>query len=356
MTQKTRLSDHVTAEAMPHEIDRQWAAVDARLSHGPRRPRWLPLSLLLAGATAMAIAYVSADRVPVPSHWTSQSAPLRFTLTDGSQMQLEPRSEVGLSGEREGEVRLQVVRGAVRFEIRPDPARRFQVSAAGIDVVVTGTAFTVELEGSQGGPHVSVERGTVEVRVHHEGRLLARLHAGETWPPRLAPSEVPAEAAPAAPAAPAAELEAPSTGADTVAAPAASASGRAPAPTDSRRLLEQANAARRSGDFAQAAALLETLRVRYPRDPRAALASFELGRLRMDALGDLAGAVQALKQSIALAPTGVFREDAEACLATAYARLHDRPRCESARRAYLDRHPEGMHAAALAALDCGTRR
>jgi hypothetical protein len=98
--------------------------------------------------------------------------------------------------------------------------------------------------------------------------------------------------------------------------------------------------------------LLETLRVRFPRDPRAALASFELGRLRMELLGDLPGAVSALKQSIALAPSGVFREDADACLATAYARMRDHARCEEARRTYLARYPEGTHAAEMSALAC----
>jgi hypothetical protein len=122
-----------------------------------------------------------------------------------------------------------------------------------------------------------------------------------------------------------------------------------------RQLLEQANAARRSGDVAQAAAAFETLRSRYPRDARAALASFELGRLRMDALGDLPGAVEALRHSIALAPGGVVREDADACLATALARLRAPSRCENARQAYLQRYPKGTHAAEMSALDCGAR-
>jgi transmembrane sensor len=259
-------------------------------------------------------------------------------------MRLAPRSEVSLADERAGLVRWQVLRGAARFEVRPDAARRFYVAAAGIEVLVTGTAFTVELAG--GAPRVSVERGEVEVHPRHEARLLARLRAGESWPPRLAPAEA---AAPPPPS----ESPAPAR-AEPVAAPSApSTSSPRPAPVDARRLLEQANAARRSGDFAQAAALFESLGARYPRDPRAALAAFELGRLRLDALGDLPGAVQALKQSIALAPQGVFREDAQACLATAFARLRDHSRCESARRAYLERYPEGMHAAAVSALDCG---
>jgi len=123
-------------------------------------------------------------------------------------------------------------------------------------------------------------------------------------------------------------------------------------PTDPRLLLEEANSARRNGDVERAAALLETLRVRHPRDPRAALATFELGRLRMDALGDPKGAVQALQQSIALAPAGVFREDAEACLATAYARMRDHQRCEHARQTYLGHYPAGTHAAEMSALVC----
>ena len=142
-----------------------------------------------------------------------------------------------------------------------------------------------------------------------------------------------------------------------VAPPAGSSTtvARRPVPSDPRQLLEEANAARRSGDVARAASLLETLRVRHPRDARAALATFELGRLRMDALGDLPGAVAALKQSIALAPSGVFREDADACLATAYARMHDRARCEQARQSYLARYPAGTHAAEMSALACGER-
>jgi TolA-binding protein len=312
----------------------------------------LALSLACAGATAAAIALLSMHRTAPERTWTSQSQPLTLALDDGSHLQLRPGSDVSLLRQRKGEVRLQVVRGGARFEVRHDPARRFQVTAAGVDVVVTGTTFSVELEGGLGVPHVLVERGEVEVHPQGEARLLARLHAGEAWPPRPAPSVASPEAPVPSSAVQPLEPQPAAPGVAPAVSPSAPLGGRGSAPTDSRQLLEQANAARRRGDVAEAASLLETLRVRYPRDPRAALASFELGRLRLDVLGDLPGAVQALKQSIALAPSGVFREDAEACLATAYARMRDRPRCEDARRTYLGRYPEGTHAAEMSALVC----
>jgi len=357
---KRDLARYIVADASREGIAQQWAAIEARLS-GQRRSRLLPYSLLLAGAAAVLILYLSRNRAMPQGHWSSELGPQHFALADGSQMQLQADSEVTMLDQREGEVHLQVVRGGARFDVRRDPGRRFEVTAAGVDVVVIGTAFTVALDGAQTVPKVSVERGEVEVRLRQEARLVARLHAGESWPAPAATSEpttvaaaAPSAATPAmAPAALEAETSRDRTQAPRAAVPRpASPDPRPATDPDPRRLLEQANVARRSGDVAQAAASFEALRSRYPRDPRAALASFELGRLRMDALGDLPGAIEALRHSIALAPEGVFREDAQACLATAFARLRDRPRCEHARRAYLQLYPEGTHAAEMSALDC----
>jgi hypothetical protein len=372
MTVKRDLSRYVVAEATREQIAQQWTAIDARLSR-QRRPRWLPYSLLLAGTAAVIIVYLTRNR-PIPErHWTSESAPRQFGLDDGSQLQLQPGSEVTMLDRGASAVHLQVLRGGARFDVRRDPTRRFEVSAAGIDVMVVGTAFTVALDGAEGKARVSVERGEVDVRPHQEARLLAHLHAGQSWPARATETERPAEAtaapAPATePAAPQAEasvasvanIDRPQAARATSPRPA-TVDARAATPAvrsaklDPRQLLEQANAARRSGDVAQAAAAFEALRSHYPGDSRAALASFELGRLRMGALDDLPGAVEALQHSIALAPHGVFREDAEACLATALARVRAPSRCENARRTYLQRYPKGTHAAEMSALDCGAK-
>jgi len=352
MTSRPKLSAFIVSEATPVELARQWAAIEPRLQS--RRHRMLPLALALAGAAAVAIVAILVQPAPPKQISTNRYERVTLALDDGSRMQLRPATAVNLLRQGRREVRLQVLRGAARFEVHPDPARRFVVTAAGVDVVVTGTAFSVELEGPAGATRVSVERGEVEVHPRGEARALARVHAGETWPPRAAPKSAPpapAEAPPS-PVAPAAKATKPAV---PVAAPGPPPTVSRPEPTDPRQLLEEANRARRGGDVARAASLLETLRVRHPRDARAALATFELGRLRMNALGDLPGAVQALKQSIALAPAGVFREDAEACLATAYARMHDGSRCELARRRYLERYPEGTHSAEMSALACPGR-
>ena len=72
----------------------------------------------------------------------------------------------------------------------------------------------------------------------------------------------------------------------------------------------------------------------------------------MDALGDPAGAREALSQAIALSPAGSFREDAQARLVYANDAMHDGPQCKKMRQAYLARYPHGAHAVNVAAK-CG---
>lgn len=388
MSQEPRLSRYIVAEATPEELARQWQNVEARLGQRPRRRVWMPLTLALTGAVA--IAFWLSNRASGERMWTTQGTPAQVALADGSRMELRATSQVRLVGRSEGALRLRLDRGSARFEVRRDPRRQFRVSAGSIDVVVTGTIFGVALADATAEERVEVEQGTVEVRRKADDRLLASLGAGESWsgaqgvqpvsaePPRIPSAEdPPSQASPSEGASPAAAPSAVPTlpgprqasatratatsrpdtkrTAPAPAAPSAPALDGRPMPSEPRALLEQANVARRKGDAKEAAALLETLRVRHPKDPRAALATFELGRLRMDALGDLPGAVAAIQQSIALAPTGVFREDAEACLATAYARLRDGPRCERARKTYLRHYPDGTHAAEVTALKCSER-
>jgi transmembrane sensor len=99
---------------------------------------------------------------------------------------------------------------------------------------------------------------------------------------------------------------------------------------------------------------LDTLRKRHRGDPRAALAAFELGRLRLDTLGNPAGAAEALTDAITLAPGASFREDAEARRVQALDASHARAACAAARDAYLARYPKGAHAAVVHAR-CGAR-
>jgi hypothetical protein len=84
------------------------------------------------------------------------------------------------------------------------------------------------------------------------------------------------------------------------------------------------------------------------------LSAFELGRLRMDRLGDAAGAISALERAVALNVGPTFREDALARLVTAYAAQGNAAACARARDRYLASYPSGVHAGAVAGR-CGSR-
>jgi tetratricopeptide (TPR) repeat protein len=121
-----------------------------------------------------------------------------------------------------------------------------------------------------------------------------------------------------------------------------------------RELFDDAQRARAEGRSADAARAFDRLRRTYPRDARAALAAFELGRLRLDALGDPRGAEEALRDAIALGPSSPFREDAESRRIEALGRIGDAAGCASARAAYLARWPNGTYRRAVE-LGCGDR-
>ena len=77
-------------------------------------------------------------------------------------------------------------------------------------------------------------------------------------------------------------------------------------------LLRLAEVARSAGRLAEAARAFDALRHKYRGDARAGLAAFELGRIRLDSMGNAAGAAEAFADAIALSPGAPFREDAEA--------------------------------------------
>lgn len=70
------------------------------------------------------------------------------TLNDGSQVALDAQSEVRVAYSDSARA-LTLVRGQARFDVAKNPTRPFTVEAAGTKVVATGTAFNVDLLGSE---------------------------------------------------------------------------------------------------------------------------------------------------------------------------------------------------------------
>lgn len=363
MTTKPSLAQHVQVDTSPARIARVWDGVSARLSVRPSRSRSLAFRAGL-GAVVAAVAgialffYLEHARPGAPwqrAALETAGDTLVVDLDDGSRLELGARSRVEMVETTATAVSVRLNHGRVECDLRPRPGRRFAVLAAGVEVRVTGTRFSVELSPDKRRVDVAVSRGSVEVTWPHGLDQTRKLTAGEHLSIDLGARSV-AEAPSAAPEpaamASADEPEAPNLPAER---PSAAREIRPPVTLETanaRELLDLGNSARRAGDVAGAARAYELMLSKYGSDPRAGLAAFELGRLRMGPLHDLGGAVQAFQRAIALAPGSGFREDAMARLVEAYAALGRTAECRSARDAYLKSYPHGVHAGAVAEKFC----
>jgi TolA-binding protein len=300
-----------------------------------------------AGVVLLSVGLlVMALRTTPPSAWdgavlATAAERLDVTLKDGSKVEVRPHSRVEMLEGAASEVKFSLSHGSTRFSVAKVPGRAFSVVSHGVEVRVTGTRFTVSAARVTQGVRISVnvEEGTV--RAGAIGQSPALLSAGQSWS-IVRRTDVPPSMAPAHAADRAAEPIAPDPP-DTL--------PKAPPPRTAQpnamELLETANAARQSGDAAAAARAYEALLSKFPSDGRAGLAAFELGRLKMDRLGDLTGAVRALKRATALAPSSGFREDALARLVSAYDTMGATASCKEAQRSYLASYPSGVHAGAV---------
>lgn len=353
------LSKHVRVDVSPARIASVWAGVSERLEQAPSsRRRWLyrgAIATALAGLLALGGIKVMSDH-QARSAWQKAALEtagdaMAVALDDGSRLEIAAHTKVRVVGNDPQSMALDLDHGRVDCDITPRPGRHFAVAAAGVVVRVKGTKFGVELAPARDRVDVDVERGLVEV-TWQEGAQHRDLAAGEHWsidlrhPEATAPSAAPKDVeAPAAPAAIEASADAPPAASD--AAKTTTPHPPRDAAPGARELLDLGNAARRAGDAAGAARAYEELLTLHPSDGRAGLAAFELGRLRMDRLGDLPGAIQALQKAVMMAPGAGFREDAMARLVEAYSRAGALERCRSARGAYLSSYPGGVHASAV---------
>ena len=313
-------------------LDQTWSAIEDRLDESPRRGRFVAGAVVaLAAAVLLGVLWPRE-----PAEWTGttlatadEGATVR--LPEGSVVQADPDTDLVRVREDGEEVRLTLRAGAASFDVVRNPDRLFAVEAGDVEVRVVGTAFEVARVGER--VRVTVERGAVDVR---RGDQIARLRAGDTWED---------DATLPAPEVQSAENVAPTEAevaeADDVDEDPPSR-GRRAARVGPDELFGQAADARRSGDSREAARLYGRLVARFPRDARAALAAFELGRIRLDQLGDPAGAAQAFRRAIALGG-GPFAQDARGRLVEAYDAAGQTAACQRAKAAYLGRYPSGRH-------------
>jgi transmembrane sensor len=370
---KIKLSNLVRAtKTPPPDVDESWRRLrrgldERHTSRARRRMFMIPAFSLAMAAAVAAVWYV--DRSPdagvaldVGRAFESTTTEVALALPDGVHVDMGSHSRVAVEEVSREQIRVALGHGHARFEVEPHHKRRFIVDVDGIEVRVVGTKFSVSRAAGTADDEtrvdVAVERGIVEVRNRFTGEL-HRLRAGERFSALVATPAEGAQAAPPATDEATGSQETEEAAEDEDAAPArqVSPSIRSHAHSthvprqargEARLLLEAAQSQWREGHMAAAASMYEEILARFPTDARAGLAALELGRIRMDHLGDLEGAVVSLQRAVRLAPAASFHEDALARLVTATERLNRRDDCVRARRAYLSRYPEGIHAGAVA--------
>jgi transmembrane sensor len=115
----------------------------------------------MAVAACLAVVFVPAVLVRVQADYVTGNAETRsLQLSDGSAVVLAPGSAIAVAY-GDGERRVRLLAGEAFFEVAPNPARPFRVSARDVDVTVLGTGFDVRM--GDDGAAVSVQHGIVRV-------------------------------------------------------------------------------------------------------------------------------------------------------------------------------------------------
>jgi transmembrane sensor len=278
-----------------------------------------------------------------------------FALADGSQVSLlGPGSRVEVVQQSAQLVRTRLGAGAARFDVRHDAARVFEVESGDVKVRVLGTAFSVMRDGGQ--TRVAVERGAVRIDWAGGEAFLSAGQSGLYPPPASEAAPPPTVVEPLADLAQGVAEEATSwrklakrgayVDAYEAMGPASSKSVR-DEPSD---LMMAADVARLSRHPAEATRFLARVSDGFPRDQRAPLAAFTLGRVLLEDLGQPARAADAFRRAYQLAPRGPLSSDALAREAEAAQRAGQLERARQAARRYVELYPDGPHARRLRKL------
>ncbi len=381
-------------EEVRHHVEPGWddARVVAALerfhahSHSRRRRRvQVTSAMVVAAAAALALFVVGWIRVAddgafgpqprsivsLPRHGQNLSRPAStLFFDDGSRAtSLTEDSRLVATQVTSTEVRVRLERGAARFDVASRPERLFRVDAGDVSVLVLGTAFSVRRIGERS--EVVVNRGRVRVSWTAGARVLSVGERGVFPPvetirdesrPRSQPSEGdearhvepeivsrrrgPARVRAQRPSAPSWRALAEEGRVDEAYAALEQAGGAA----SLRGLADALRAAdvmRLSGHPAEAVDALEGAIAANPGDPRAAVASFTLGRVLLNQVGRPRAAASAFARARSLRPTGALAEDALAREVEALSRAGAASVARRRALEYLDRYPTGRRRRAV---------
>jgi transmembrane sensor len=316
--------------------------VHARLD----RQRRVMRSAIAAGAL---LSMVGVGVALLRSRNIHPSAPIQTTsaiqttashsikLKEGSEITLDPTtSEIRVVEENPSHVRVDIVKGSGRYSVVPDAQRTFEVHSGAVTVTVLGTEFVVDQRTE--GTWVEVFRGKVRVSWGTEQAFLAAGESG-TFPRPNGPPEV---AAPHAPTSAQATQAYRSRVAhhDYRGAYAVLARNPTLAGDTVEELLVAADVARLSDHPAEALPYLQRIVRDYPRDERAPMAAFTLGRT-LSGLGRTQEAMQMFARVRSTWPQNALAEDALLRQAEAASQLSDLTTARRLAEQYDRDYPNG---------------
>jgi len=345
MTTPQRLAQYVQPNLHEARLAHQWAKIANRsqpsIHHRHRLMPMVAFSLLAVGSFAIGWRWRGTG-LPTALNGTvietGASGIQSLTLPDKSRVSLMAASQLAIDEYGGNHIQLSLKKGKASFEVTRKPQRRFTVLAAGYEISVIGTRFSVALGADTELQRVTVqvEQGKVNIRSRISTPSDRVLAAGQIW----SASETAGPTTPAVvePAVNADDASASTGGATSKPLASGSTKSSNPGP---KELLESAEVSRINGNMRESAELLDKLRKTYRSDPRAGLAAFELGRLRMDILGDMNGSIEALRDAMRLTQSASIREDAQLRLVQLYNRQGNRTACLVEKVAYLEHYPHG---------------
>lgn len=188
------------AKTTPVHADR-WAEPsadrDGVVALGRRRAVHRPFAVAVALALVVCLAFFYAPGIVLrlQADYVSAVAELRsLDLEDGSIVRLGPDSAVDVAYTA-GERRVRLLKGEAFFDVTPDPARPFTVTARTLETTVLGTSFNVRLGNDDA--EVAVRSGQVRVDYPAGPPVAERLQSGNwvhvAWNGRVERGSVPAD-------------------------------------------------------------------------------------------------------------------------------------------------------------------
>jgi hypothetical protein len=243
---------------------------------------------------------------------TAPEATAEVRLTDLVVADISGSSEVAVVAPKSATHRLRLDRGRLqaRVDDRPSSTPKLIVETPDVEVVVTGTAFQVDVTHAPGSADsvtaVSVTKGRVVVR--RSGAEIAAVTAGHSW--TSAPLAGPAGAAEPAPAAAAAGAASRPVGERAASLPGtAAAAARSGTLAEENSLFQAAVDARNRGADREALDRLGGLLSRFPGSPLAGEARVERMRA-LQRLGQPLDAAREARRYLADYPGGFAHDEA----------------------------------------------